>query len=106
LLGLTPGVCLVDPTPVVGSILGTVIDQRTMQPLPDVVVTATAPGLQGNQTVVTDAQGNYRFPQLPADTYTLQFELDGFQTSSLGDIELRAGRTRQIDAELRPDGVA
>lgn len=102
---MTPGVRLVDPAPVGGSILGTVIDERSKQPLGDVVVTATSRGIQGDQTVVTDAEGSYRFAQLPPATYTLQFALDGFQTRSLGGIELPVNRTLRVDAELVPNAA-
>ena len=48
--------------------------------LPGVTVTATSPALLGNQTVTTEANGDYRFPNLPAGTYEISFELQGFQT--------------------------
>lgn len=102
---MTPGAGLVDPALVVGSILGTVFDRRTMQPLPDVVVTATAKGIQGDQTVVTDTQGSYRFPQLPPATYTLQFSRDGFQTKTLDGVELPANRTLTVNATLQAGGM-
>ncbi len=48
--------------------------------LPGVTVTATSPALLGAQTVTSEAGGEYRFPSLPSGTYTLTFELSGFQT--------------------------
>lgn len=45
------------------TLTGTVIDTSTRAPVPDVVVTATLPSLQGEQVVVTDASGLYRVPQ-------------------------------------------
>ncbi|HEY2735610.1 MAG TPA: hypothetical protein VGI70_16550, partial [Polyangiales bacterium] len=40
-----------------GTLTGKVVDSSTRKPLVDVVVTATSPALQGEQTVVTDASG-------------------------------------------------
>src|SRR4030095_11684149 len=58
---------------------GNVIDSSTRAPVADVVVTATSPGLQGEQVVVTDASGLYRVPQLPSGTYTLRFEKETYR---------------------------
>src|SRR5678816_1937964 len=49
---------------------GNVEDTQSHAPVPDVVVTATSPSLQGEQVVVTDSTGLYRIPQLPPGTYT------------------------------------
>jgi hypothetical protein len=48
-------------------------------PLPGVTVTLTSPMLQGARTAVTSESGDYLVPLLPPGTYTLVFELDGFQ---------------------------
>src|SRR5215813_11219445 len=58
---------------------GNVIDAQTRAPVADVVVTATSPGLQGEQVVVTDATGLYRIPQLPPGTYSLRFEKETYR---------------------------
>ena len=72
-------------------------------PLADVVVTATSPNLQGEQTVVSDAQGQYRIPQLPPGVYTLRFESEGFKPFSRADIQLRLNRTIRVNVELLPE---
>src|SRR5689334_5975933 len=82
------------------TIIGTVIDARSRQPVPDAVVTATTPAFQGEQTVVTDAQGNYRIPQLPAGVYTLRFEKEGYKPYARADIQLRVNRTIRVNVEL------
>jgi hypothetical protein len=69
--------------------------------LPGVTVTATSPALLGAQSVVTEAGGEYRFPSLPAGTYTLTFELAGFQTQKRGGIVLQTGATLTIDGTLQ-----
>lgn len=60
-------------------IVGQVTD-GTGAVLPGVTVTATSPALQVPQsTTITDAQGDYRLTPLPIGTYTITYELAGFQ---------------------------
>lgn len=51
--------------PATGRLTGTVIDQTTGAPVAGVSVTI------GEYTVVTDANGNYDFPEVPAGNYLL-----------------------------------
>lgn len=83
-----------------GVLLGTVVDAETKKPVDDVVVTATSPSIQGEQTVVTDVDGQYRIPQLPPGIYALRFEKEGRRPFSRGDIPLREGRTLRVNVEL------
>jgi hypothetical protein len=68
--------------------------------LPGVTVTATSPSALGVQTAVTNEQGTYRFPAVPPGTYTLTYELPGFNTLKREGIELRLGFTANINVEL------
>ena len=87
------------------TMIGTVIDAQSRQPVPDVVVVATSPNLQGEQTVVTDGQGNYRIPQLPPGVYTLRFEKEQFRPYARADVQLRLNRTIRINVELLPESL-
>src|SRR5438105_581881 len=69
--------------------------------LPGVTVTATSPALIGSRAVVTESNGSYRFPSVPEGTYTLTFELSGFQTYHRANIVLSLGQTLTIDAQLQ-----
>jgi hypothetical protein len=69
--------------------------------LPGVTVVATSPALLGTQTVTTEANGDYRFPNLPAGTYAITFELQGFQTFKRENIVLTTGQTLTVDATLQ-----
>ena len=62
-----------------GSISGRVTSSDG-QPLPGVTVVVTSPMLQGTRTAVTSESGDYLIPLLPPGTYTVLFELDGFQS--------------------------
>jgi Ca-activated chloride channel homolog len=81
-------------------IIGTVVAADNKKPIADVVVTATSPNLQGEQVVVTDAQGNYRIPQLPPGVYTLRFDKESYRPFSRSDIPLRLDRTIRVNVEL------
>jgi len=82
-----------------GSINGKVSDSSGGV-LPGVTVTATSPSLMGVQTSVTDSSGNYRFPALPPGTYTVQFEIPGFNTLKRTDIVIAMGFTAAVNVEL------
>jgi TonB dependent receptor/Carboxypeptidase regulatory-like domain len=84
---------------------GTVRDAATKKPVVDAVVTVTSPALQGEQTVVTDAAGQYRVPNLPPGTYTVRLEGDTYRPFSRGDIELRINSTIRLNSELLPEGL-
>src|SRR5262245_13706281 len=82
-LALLPsvGVVAVAHAQTTGSINGIVSD-NTGAVLPGVTVTATSPAQMGEQTSVTNAQGQYRFPSLAPGTYKVVYELTGFTTIS------------------------
>src|SRR5258706_137141 len=82
-----------------GSINGKVADSSGGV-LPGVTVTVTSPSLMGVQSSVTDTGGNYRFPALPPGTYTVQFELPGFNTLKRTDIQIGMGFTATVNVEL------
>jgi hypothetical protein len=82
-----------------GSINGKVADSSGGV-LPGVTVTASSPSLMGVQNSVTDSGGNYRFPALPPGTYTVQFELPGFNTLKRENIVISMGFTAAVNVEL------
>jgi hypothetical protein len=82
-----------------GSINGKVADSSGGV-LPGVTVTVSSPSLMGVQSSVTDTGGNYRFPALPPGTYTVQFELPGFNTLKRADIVISMGFTAAVNVEL------
>ena len=63
-------------------------------------VTATSPSALGAQTAVTSETGNYRFPALPPGTYTVTYELGGFNTVKREGITLSLGFTANLNIEL------
>jgi hypothetical protein len=68
--------------------------------LPGVTVTATSPSMMGVQTSVSDVGGVYRFPAVPPGTYTVTFELPGFNTLKRENIQISLGFTATVNVEL------
>jgi outer membrane receptor protein involved in Fe transport len=86
-----------------GTLTGKVVDASTHRVVPDVVVTATSPSLQGEQTVLTDKTGAFRLPNLPPGVYSLRYEVETYRPYSRGGITLRSTVTLRVDAELLPE---
>jgi hypothetical protein len=81
-------------------LVGTVTDD-TGGVLPGATVTIQSPNLVGGtQTTVTDGDGSYRFPALPAGTYSLLVELDGLKTVNRTDIHIELATTVTIDVQM------
>jgi hypothetical protein len=82
------------------TLIGTVVDGESQQPLEDVLVVASAPELELERVVVTDSRGSYSIPGLPAGTYSLRFEKDRYKPGARTDIQLRLHRTTRHDVRL------
>ncbi len=82
-----------------GSIQGEVTDESGGV-LPGVTVTVTGESMMGARTDITNAQGIYRFPGLPAGTYTVKFELAGFGVVNKPNIRIGIGFTATVGAKL------
>src|SRR5918994_936634 len=83
-----------------GTIQGRVTDSQGAV-LPGVTVTATSPSMLGAQTTVTSETGNYRFPAVPPGTYTVTYELAGFNTLKREGISISLGFTANVNVELQ-----
>jgi hypothetical protein len=87
-----------------GEIRGRVADEKG-EGLPGVAITASSPSLQGLRTAVSDRGGNFRFPLLPVGTYSVTFELPGFEKLTMTGNEVRLGLTRSLSIVLKPAAV-
>jgi hypothetical protein len=85
-------------------IVGTVRDNQGGV-LPGVTVTATSPALIGGQSTVSEGNGTYQFPTLPAGAYSIVFEIAGFQTVARNEVTLALGQTLTIDVDLPVAGL-
>ena len=83
---------------------GRVLDE-TGSALPGVSVTATNTATGFTRTAVTEADGAYRLPSLPAGTYTVVADLSGFGSVTTQDVVLNVARDRELDITLKPAAV-
>jgi hypothetical protein len=83
-----------------GSILVKATDENGAV-LPGVTLTISSPNLVVAMTGVTDAAGAYRVPGLPPGTYTIRFELSGFQNTLRENVAVNVGATTPIELALK-----
>jgi Carboxypeptidase regulatory-like domain len=87
------------------TIHGTVTDE-TGATLPGVTITLSSPQLQAQQrTTITEADGTYRFTELPGGTYRVSFELTGFRSFVRDELRITIGFTARVDANLAVGGL-
>lgn len=87
------------------TIHGTVRDEQGGA-IPGVTVTLSSPTLQVRQMIgVTQADGTYRFGELPAGTFRIAFELGGFKPYVVDEFRLPIGFVARVDAEMSVGGL-
>jgi outer membrane receptor protein involved in Fe transport len=87
-----------------GTIRGHVRDAQGLA-LPGVTVSVTSPNLQGVRSAVTAENGDYVLTLLPSGTYTVTFELSGFQRVQR-TVGLAPTQDLPIEVEMGPAGLA
>ena len=84
-----------------GAMRGRIVDESGAG-VPGVTVTVSSPSLQlRERTVVSEQDGEYQIRSLPLGTYSVKFELGGFQTILREGIQLSAGFEARVDVELK-----
>ena len=86
-----------------GSVRGVVKDTMG-DVVPHVAVRAESPALLAPRVTTTDAAGAYQLQGLVPGSYTVHFELGGFQTVTSA-LRVGVGMTERLDATLQPAGV-
>jgi outer membrane receptor for ferrienterochelin and colicin len=81
-----------------GTISGRVSDSQE-RAVPGVTVTVESPNLQGVRTSVTSETGDYVVTLLPSGTYTVSFELSGFERQQR-TVRLAPTQVQVVDATL------
>jgi hypothetical protein len=74
--------------------------------VPNAAVTVTSTERQVSQTVKTDVDGRYSFPNLTPGTYDLTVDAVGFKGCVEHSIQLLAAESRRFDAELQVVGAS
>jgi hypothetical protein len=89
-----------------GAIAGAVKD-ATGAVLPGVTVEVASPALiEKVRSAITDGSGAYKITELRPGTYTVTFTLTGFSTVKREGIDLTAGFTASINADMKVGAVA
>src|SRR5580704_17361787 len=87
-----------------GSISGTVSDVSGSA-VPGAKVTVTAPATGLSRSSTTSQSGEYIVPLLGVADYTVQVDLQGFQTAKAEGIRLQVDEHRELDFKLTPAAV-
>lgn len=87
-----------------GAIVGAVRDPSDAL-VGDVKVTARNQATGFARTTETNAEGLYRFPLLPAGSYTIRVEKDGFKAQQQTGIQIEILQTRAVDFRLELGSV-
>ena len=82
-------------TPVTGSISGTVIDKETGDPLENAKITTNP----GSSTVFTDSEGEFLLSNILVDDYSVQAELDTYNTG-FESVTVLEGITSSVALEI------
>ncbi len=99
---LTSGLAAAQTT--TGTISGRVVDSTDL-PVPGVTVNVEGPNLQGILSVVTSENGDYIVPQLPPGTYTVTFQLSGFERQQK-TVAIAPTQTLPVDAKMGPAAIS
>jgi hypothetical protein len=86
-----------------GVLNGYVTDAVTKKPLSGVVVSATVPGSTSTCEVLTDADGYFRFLQLPAGSpITVSFDKKGYQSTKRPNVNVGEKSSIKLNVEFQP----
>lgn len=86
-----------------GVLHGYVTDAATKKPLSGVTVSALIPGTNNSREVTTNADGYYRFSQLPAAQVTVQFDKKGYQSCKRPNITVKEKTSVKLNVEFLPE---
>lgn len=88
-----------------GVLHGYVTDAITKKPLSGVTVSAQVPGTNSSREVTTDADGYFRFVQLPASQVTVQFDKKGYQSYKRPNITVKEKTAVKLNIECLPEDI-
>jgi hypothetical protein len=86
-------------TSVTGALAGTVTDSAGLA-IPNAQMTLTRLATSEKRSVVSDAEGRYRFALLAPGTYSLQSSATGFKTGAQSGVQIAVTETASLDVHL------
>jgi Carboxypeptidase regulatory-like domain len=81
-------------------IYGYVVDAATRKPVAGVTVSAASPRHGVNKEVATDADGFFKFKQLPSGELSLQFDKKGYRNMRMGSVAVKEGIVTKLTVEV------
>jgi len=90
---------------VTGSIAGTIYDASGAV-VPGATIEVAGPGLPRALTTVSETNGNYKFPSLPAGTYEVTASASGFHSMKQVGINVALGKISRVDFKLAVGAVS
>lgn len=87
-----------------GSIYGIVTDDKNF-PLPGVSITLESESAL-SLTTTSDSKGAFRFGNLPAGTYSVEFSIEGFTNVRQEELRIENGSQMMLNAALKPSLTA
>src|SRR4051812_17129470 len=88
-----------------GNLLGRVLD-KSGGALPGATVTATQKETGLTRSTVSESDGRYRLPSLPAGSYTIAVELNGYATVTAENVTINVASQRELNFDLSQATVA
>jgi outer membrane receptor protein involved in Fe transport len=86
---------------VTGKIQGTVVDEKTREPIPyaNVVIMNTEMG------AATDGDGNFFILNVPSGKYTVEFSYLGYQTKRVAGVLVEYNKAARLEVSLTPSAI-
>jgi hypothetical protein len=86
------------------NLVGKVMD-KSGKALPGVTITATQKDTGLTRSTVTESDGKFRLPSVPAGLYTIVAELNGFATVTVQEVRLNVSTDRELTVDMSPSTV-
>jgi hypothetical protein len=86
-----------------GIVQGTIIDAETKKPVPNVSFTAAIQKSSFQKDFVTDANGNFKIPNVPAGEHTIVIDNKNYKAVKKQHIQVREGLAIRLYLEVQQD---
>lgn len=81
-------------------ISGNIKDAKTKRPLIEAVITLSSSAFKGQKFAVTDSSGNYKINNLPEGSYTVAFEMEGYEKFVQPNLNLKEGSLVDMNYQM------
>jgi hypothetical protein len=85
-----------------GSLMITIVDRTTGDPLKDAKVVLSSPALFQNRVYKADARGQIRAQLLPVGNYSAMITQEGFRGAQLAEVRIGLGTNMAQNVDLAP----